>query len=116
MRVVGAEIGEGEVLQEGAVVNRPTMEIIQIQETRQIRPTPTRTKILKIIKKDQNIQTYLPVLGGPVLSTGRKAEVLHTARTLLSVNGSGSSLLVNLPLPMPTEILASLVSYIIQKI
>ena len=66
-----------------AVVEEAAVEAI----IRQTRPTTIkmlrikiRIKALlqKVIRKAQNTQISLPVLAGPVLSTGRKAEVLLT--------------------------------------
>ena len=66
------------------------------EEVEVVVPTTTTTTKVKIIvkieakdkiihpsltKKVRNIRTYLPVLGGPVLSTGRKDAVLLTVAT-----------------------------------
>ena len=71
-------------------------------------PTTTVSLHLKLvktnlIKKDKNIQTYLPMPAGPVLSTGEKAVQRHTVRIPWSANGSTSLLLV-----LPPEKLANL--------
>ena len=68
--------GEGE---EAAEIQIPTIKTIKIKVKI---PLTKRLIIINHIKKAQNTQTYLPVLGGPVLSTGRKAAELRTAVTL----------------------------------
>ena len=60
-------------------------------------------QIINLTRKDQNTLTYLPVLGGPVLSTGRKAARLLIVATPSSASGRTSW-------PHAPEPLASLAS------
>ena len=64
-------------------------------------------RVQKLTKEAPNIRISLPVLAGPVLSTGRKDEGLHTALILWCANGTRSSP----PGLQPPETLASLVSF-----
>ena len=70
------------------VIAEPT--IIQITPVRIIQaPTPIPIpEIINHIKKDLNIQIYLPVLAGPVPSTGRRGSPRPTVATPWSANGS----------------------------
>ena len=85
----------------GAVVaaTEETAEVVEAVEVVKV-VSPTTTKIslktklhqmLSHIREVRSIQTYLPVLGGPVLSTGRKAAKLLIVAIPLSVSGSAKS-------------------------
>ena len=97
VEVVVRIVGAAEIVEEAGV---PTTTII-IEVKTKIKIRVPRIIQTNRIRKDQNIQIYLPVLGGPVLSTGRKAEALLIVATHLSVSGSRSwphASLNNLPL------------------
>ena len=67
---------------EDAVAEVPTMEISRQQQHQT--PVP---EIINLIRKEPNILTYLPVLIGRVLSTGRKDAKLLIVAIPLSANG-----------------------------
>ena len=69
---------EIEVAQE-VVAPNPTIKIIV-----KIKTSPTTNHVNEV----QNIRTYLPMQGGPVLSIGRKVAKLLIVAILWSVNGS----------------------------
>ena len=80
------EIAEVEVVVGETPITPPTIIIIKVNQIRQRPPNHT--------KKVPNILTYLPVLAGPVPSTGRKAVGRHIVVTPWSVSGIKSSHLV----------------------
>ena len=108
----------GAVGEEGAVV-----EIQTLAPIRQTRQTPPTIKINKIKAKVRRVIIVIKIKNltseakstlifprmpdGPVRSIGRKGNLLHTALTPWSVNGS-------MLWPQGPERLASLVKYLIQ--
>ena len=106
----------GAVGEEGAVV-----EIQTLAPTRRTRPTikikikakvpqiiiVTKTKTKNLTSEAKSTLTFPRMPDGPVRSIGRKGNLLHTALTPWSVNGS-------MLWPQGPERLASLVKYLIQ--
>ena len=72
------------------VAANPTIKIIKIKVNK-ISPMPNHTNEVP------SIRTYLPTLGGPALSIGRKAGELPTAPIPSSASGIKSLPLVLLP-------------------
>ena len=84
--VVGAVVGDEEIgeVEEGAVVIRLRLQQARLQHQR-----PRRPPLLpSLISGGLNTPTFLPMLAGRALSTGRKAEVLHTVVIPWCANGS----------------------------
>ena len=72
------EVGVGVVPEEIAVVTPTTTGIIKINKTK---VTPT-IPVKSLTRRARSTRICLPVLAGPVLSTGRRVEELPTVLTL----------------------------------